>query len=1030
MQNHFRFDPAKKEKSKGVRLIEKHRIFCRVLVWAILFYVNPSVADEWHKGIPETIGIEEGLSQNTVNGIYKDKEGFIWIATGDGLNRYNGHEIKVYRNTRKKNETLSNLIRGRIAEDSRGNIWFGTESGFYFVNKYSSLPVEGFSSKKNGLQFTELYLRFILRDTLWFTSYEHGIGYFSIDRKTYGFYPWPDKGDASIPFNLRISTHAESIFYIGADAKKIYSFNCRNKKNTIIKVFNEPLSYFTANENGNYYFSKENKIYTFSDRRPQAVCLTTGKELPSKSQISGIIHDKKNRLWIGTTRQGLHTIDLITGKSEGYGINKKLPLLFQSDMVTHLYLDCDSLLWVGTDGGGVVKIRLKDPLFSLFPQEIKKSESPMDYFTKCILEDDSGKIWLGTFQNGIIIIDKTGKICHRITKIGNQKIRQVGCLYSDNLHQIWISADAGTFLYKPSEKSFESIKAEPSIADGTESNLIYRIVQIGNEDYLCGSRKKLLRLKKNNIGVFELKNVPSKNMVLPEKINDILSIGNNRYLLSAPPFGLYLGELASDTITITTKYLEGFEIRSVTADKKERNICWIATASGLVKWNDRTGKYRIFDFINGMPNENCYCALPDDKNNMWISTNNGICLFERKSESFLHYTKMAGLQSAEFNSGAYHKGKSGILYFGGINGVNWIHPKSVYREQRIPYVALSEFKINDIPSLHLFDLNGKKRIKLKHEQNHLYFYISALDFSAEKTPVIKHMLKGWDQKPIFSRQAEIYYQNLSPGKYIFEYSASDPLGVFGEPQRIFIQIDPPFWNTPEFIFIPVLTAVLILYVLIRYMERRKMVKARRELEKERLVAEERLRISSEMHDDIGAGLTRISLMSEAGILHENNHKKILETIHVTTAGLVENMGHIIWSLSDESKSLSDVLAYIREMVSHLVEFSQMKAHFVFESENPDQLISQGIRRNLLLTIKELTNNAVKYSRGQNLQLEIKINPQLLIISVRDDGIGFNDDGKKSGQGLSNIQKRTKVLGGKYACWNDKGACFRITIPLN
>ena len=125
--------------------------FLSVFLFAILFTGKCLKAFEWNKSSVECIGVEQGLSQNTVNCIYKDKEGFIWISTGDGLNRYNGRDIRVYRNTRKEKETLSNLIRGRVAEDSHGNIWYGTESGFYFVNRYDSYPVEEFSLKKMGL---------------------------------------------------------------------------------------------------------------------------------------------------------------------------------------------------------------------------------------------------------------------------------------------------------------------------------------------------------------------------------------------------------------------------------------------------------------------------------------------------------------------------------------------------------------------------------------------------------------------------------------------------------------------------------------------------------------------------------------------------------------------------------------------------------------------------------------------------------------------------------------------------------------
>ncbi|MFN5306835.1 MAG: two-component regulator propeller domain-containing protein, partial [Bacteroidota bacterium] len=137
----------------------------------------------------------------------------------------------------------------------------------------------------------------------------------------------------------------------------------------------------------------------------------------------------------------------------------------------------------------------------------------MDYFTKCILEDDSGNIWIGTLQSGIIIINRSGKVIRKINKIENQKIQQVGCFFSDRNKQMWISTDAGLFLYKPSSKGFEKIKTESTLSVNQDGSLIYRIVETGKEEYICGSKKNLLRLKKNNEGIFELTKMFVNNMI-------------------------------------------------------------------------------------------------------------------------------------------------------------------------------------------------------------------------------------------------------------------------------------------------------------------------------------------------------------------------------------------------------------------------------------------------------------------------------------------------------------------------------------
>jgi signal transduction histidine kinase len=279
----------------------------------------------------------------------------------------------------------------------------------------------------------------------------------------------------------------------------------------------------------------------------------------------------------------------------------------------------------------------------------------------------------------------------------------------------------------------------------------------------------------------------------------------------------------------------------------------------------------------------------------------------------------------------------------------------------------------------------------------------------------------------------VRYNNLAPDNYIFKVKASNGSGKWSKDEyRVAVNIAPPFWGTwwfRGFIFLLLLGSIVMLTKSIAQRKLRKQLAA---LEKQRELDKERQRISREMHDDIGAGLTQIVLMSESakGKKSGNSEKELTEITN-TSRKLVNNMGEIIWSLNPENKTLEQLMAHLREQLHHLLEYSGIAYNIHLPENGKNILLPNEMRRNILLITMETVHNAVKYSNAKNIEVNALLNNGVLTFTVRDDGIGFDTEKLNTGNGLKNIRHRVNEMHGQLHIESAEnlGSRFSYTIPI-
>ncbi len=431
---------------------------------------------------------------------------------------------------------------------------------------------------------------------------------------------------------------------------------------------------------------------------------------------------------------------------------------------------------------------------------------------------------------------------------------------------------------------------------------------------------------------------------------------------------------------------------------------WLGSYGGsLTSFDRKTEKLKRYSFREGLTSGVVYGILEDDSKNLWISSDDGIFSLNIKTKEINRYDIQDGLQSLEFSGGAYFKDENGILYFGGINGFNYFDPAKIKSNSYIPQVVITSVKVFNE------QIKGeKKEIILDYKKNFISFEFSSLDFSDPQDNQYSFILEGlqneWQTTDASSRIAN--YTNLSPGTYTFKVRGSNSDGIWGENYTsVKIVILGPFWQTWWFITLVIILLALFLYYLST-------------MRIKNLLAIEKLKskLAADLHDNIGSGLTEISILSEVASRKNNDDHKYadveLNKISDISRQLVDNMSDIVWVVNPNRDSLHDLILRLKDSYSEPLNSLgiSFKAKHLEKLENVK--LPMDVKQNLYLIFKEAINNSIKHSNCKQITLDANLRNDVLEISLTDDGIGFDEESITKGNGLKNMENRASQIGGR------------------
>jgi signal transduction histidine kinase/ligand-binding sensor domain-containing protein len=966
-----------------------------------------------------------------VYSIFQDRRGFIWFGTGDGLNRYDGSAIRAYYVPAPAGTMPSSFVRGKLCDDDSGNIWFANENGLHcwsarqerLETRARQLPGE---SKINSL-----LTACSEGQSLWLFSQSTGAARYDLVSKTLERFPLPgslpENRTSMLVANLDFTIGPDkSIWFKGTDSGAFYCFDVHKRRYTRV----------TSPNGATYIFFGKGRNYLVSWRGFALYDSLSGRSawhaFPGAREGLGpiqMVEDRWGRAWIATFSNGLYCYDHTSGQMRHYvHSNVKLASL-PIDLVPSLYIDRADNLWAGTDGGGASRLDLKPPRFHLFPLNEGDYPSLSDYFTKCFYEDEQGLLWFGTHSNGFCVLNTQTGDLENYSRYGRgaeaRPLRVVGAIQPSGDGRVWIAHTFGFSLFDRTRKHFENVPISPAPQFFAWSGYAWALCPLQDGRVIGGTRIGIVVF--NNKGGRWRGRSYERNPSLNGFVTSIAQMKDGSVWVACKGSGVLRLEAKADSFQVTNRYLQGLNVRGLHPDEKYANILWIASSNGLARLDTRSGDIHFKGMADGMSNAYIYGLLEDEHHNFWMSTNGGLIYYDRQADRFSTYTYADGLQSNEFNSGAYLRGRSGRLYFGGIRGFNWLDPhERVDPHEVAPKVALLELKINGQPLLNA----GPEQVSLPYTQNNIAFRIAVLDYSRPEANRVACLLEGWDKDWIESRAHEMHYSNLPPGQYRLRVKGQNAAGLWSNEQTLAFSIRAPFWETPLFYALSSLLLLGLLTGIGVHFFRRKLRAQKRVIERQNMLMAERARISKDMHDEIGSGLTRIAMMSESLRMPT---EKIEEARRISGAArnLSQSMSEIVWALSPSHDTIEGLLAYLREQINSFLEPFDIDCRISFPAEPPELPLSNVQRRNLYLTAKEAVGNVLKHADATTLHVNVTVDKSTLRFEVNDDGKGFcRDDVRRSANGLRNMQRRMEEIGGWYECESSaRGTVIRFGISL-
>ncbi|WP_207427834.1 hybrid sensor histidine kinase/response regulator [Pedobacter sp. SYSU D00535] len=784
----------------------------------------------------KSLSFKEGLSQSLVQCVLRDSKGFMWIGTRNGLNRYDGYKMVVYKNIAGDGSSLSHNTVNDIVEDANGDMWVATSGG---LNKYDRVKncFKRYDAAGESLIISDLMLD--SRKQLWLATINSGLLRYNPAKRNFTGY-FPDKSDKnSWQINKVFELDDHTIWVTVRQA--LNSLNIKTATfSPILHNPNDPQSIagekvrdIFRDSKGNVWlsttrvglakYSAKEKIFT------NYVYDKEGSNGLTDNFILSINEDDRGKLWLGTENKGLCIFDPVTLTSKAYEPDPFNPAALNHHTVRVVYKDKIGNMWLGTQAGGVSFYSPNESKFAHITQVPFKNYLSSK-FVVSIAEDDNKRIWIGTDGGGINIYDpKTGLFSYL-----KSDSTAAGAIASDFVAAV---ANAGNGLMvagyiKDSGLDFLNARGKVSKHYSTDSNggndsskvtgKVISCIMKDRQGYVwIGSRGSGLNRFDPRSGKFTKFKSGTKRQN-PISNNVIFALCEDREQ------NVWVG--TEDGLDLYSPKLDGFiqfkhsasNPRSISNNvinsiyEDSRGNLWVGTSGGLNLMDRKSKTFRIWTEQQGLPDNTIKAILEDRQGNLWLSTNKGLVCFKVKQNTFKVYTTADGLQAEEFNAGAAHRSADGTMYFGGINGINIFHPEKLKSNTVPPAVVLTDFQLfnksvavgEDSSPLEAHIAEAKE-VRLSYDQSMFSFEFAALNYSSPEKNQYAYKLDGFDKdwNDVGTKRFATY-TNIPPGEYVFQVKAANNDGVWtGNSASVKVIITPPFWMTWWFALLAV-TAVV------------------------------------------------------------------------------------------------------------------------------------------------------------------------------------------------------------------------------
>jgi ligand-binding sensor domain-containing protein/signal transduction histidine kinase len=989
----------------------------------------------------------DGLSSAQVFGIAQDDNGFLWFATGDGLNRYDGYSLRTFRFERDDpnsltNNTMSGILRGRD-----GALWLPTTGGG--LDRFDP-ATETFThyrhdpANPNSLSGNHIHTGSLLEDhqgALWIGTVGGGLNRLDPRTRTFTHYRHDPANPSSLSSD-QVSTICQDksgIMWVGTTDGGLNRFDPASGRITRYQPDPKDPNTLPGPYVNTILEDRSGTLWVGTQQGLGMLDRTTGRftrysiastqgDAASLNAVSALHEDSAGNLWLGTGGAGILRYDRQRGQLVQYKKDDADPRSLRNNFLSSFLEDPSGTLWAGTLGGGANMLPTRPPKFAHYKHEPGNPNSVADNFILSIFEDHTGTVWIGNDRtlNRWDRRSNSWQVYRNDpadpTSISNGSVTAT---VEDPDGTLWF----GTFLgglnrFDPASGRFQAYRFNAASPRSLSDDIVRSLYRDSSGVLWVGGWHNGVSRFDRATGTFQryVADPARPGSLAGASITDILEDRAKRLWVATEDGGLNLLDRTTQQFTHyrndpkNLKSLPDDAVRVLYEDRAGQ--LWIGTVGGLCAFDPANGTCRVYTQKDGLPNNTIEGILEDSQGRLWISTNNGLSRFDPKTRIFRNYDTADGLQSNEFHVfTAFHSSaRTGDLYFGGVNGFNVFNPAQVADNPLVAPVVLTDFRLanHSLPvgkgSLLHKTIQETKRLRLAYNQNNLSFEFASLSYVAPKKNKYRYRLEGFDTDwhQVNSNERLAVYTNLDAGEYVFRLQGTNEDGVWNEAGvTLAIAIPPPWWVTWWFMTLAVAAVIGLAYGAYRLRVRTIQL---RSAELERQVARRTVELA-EANKELETFAYSVSHDLRAPLRHIDGFIAMLE--ERTRASLDERSVHYLHVITESAQRMGnlidDLLSFSRmsrsDMVGTRVDLNRLVREAVEEctpeTENRDIQwkisplpIITGDRAMLRVALTNLITNAVKFTRPRStavIEVGATTRDEESVVFVRDNGVGFDQE---------------------------------------
>lgn len=967
---------------------------------------------------------DDGLSQGSNYFWFEDRKGFVWLTCNDALNRYDGSSVKVY-NLKYYFKNCPTLQQAYGFAEDENYLYIGSTRGLYIydyqLDEFTLVDIyQKFSKSKTAIPigFSE--------GKIWIFNEAYQLASFDVHTKQI-------KQEAQIPVEPLKSVH-------------IYDIDGN--------VFYFRMPFFDKHRNICFMGTKDIVTYNLDSKK---VGFPLRKFQMDNSVViqSGAYDQKKDALYLGSVSSGILVL-----KNDYQNLD-----YYQSSLkrIESISVNNDKVVVMSVNSLFIFDKQFKNGI--IFPKGFERAYN--------LQFDKIGRLWFCDDGQGEVIIDFRGAMLKntldgRDSLIMEFKQRGVSDIVELPDHTILVNSvtvfnpkDFSTKKFAPNRSSYNSNSRSRSYKNPYTKELWMVEYNMSGNNSRIAVFDENLKFKKSydfdntQIGKHQnMANFPDSTSLFSfstglyffnkaikrfEKLNSIPGqnsfyinvLSNNRVAISYLNRDMVLANIeGKNKYKIIRKILPNIQSFYLQEDVKKKQY-WVGTNQGVYLLDQNFKILKIFDSNNNLAGTYIYGLLLDDFGTVWCSHQRGLSSIDTKTHMISNYDKEDGIQYWDFNNRTFLKASDGTLYFGGVKGLNYFKPPLKMNSFYQPEIYFDEILINNTRYISAKGLNSLEELHLRYTENNISIraLIKDLEYGSQRKLMyrIKNIDKIWKKLP---RKGPLNLNSLAPGKYEIEFGIADKFtGKVFCKKPITIMVAKVFYQT--FLFW-VIIGGLFFGSLIIAISRWKFIRQQNEFKEKMALESQRNKITADLHDDIGSTLSSLQINSVvAGELIEKQKimdaQKVLKNIENQSRKLSENMSDIVWSLKPNKDSLMTLSTRIRNIASEILGSTDINYNINIDETIDEEITNFSIKKNIILIVKEALNNAVKYSKANEISIEFKKDEANHILEIKDNGTGFDETGK-TGNGVGNMKKRTLEMNGIFNLQSKTGTMIKILIP--